>query len=98
MSSLTRQLMKERCDEWVQQLANEKNPKVSAAVLALLADWYGAGQRVGISTQGQLLDLTKKALKCEGHQVNRVVYFCKFLSLFRLWILFFNQSSDLRLF
>ena len=82
LSSLTRQLMKERCDEWVQQLANEKNPKVSAAVLALLADWYGAGQRVGISTQGQLLDLTKKALKCEGHQVlelSTCVNFCLYL-------------------
>ena len=70
LASLTRQLMKERCDEWVQQLSGEKCNQVLAAILSLLADWYGSGQRVGNAAQAQLLELTKKSLKCEGHQVN----------------------------
>jgi hypothetical protein len=70
LASLTRQLMKERCDEWVQQLSGEKCNQVLAAILSLLADWYGSGQRVGNVAQAQLLELTKKSLKCEGHQVN----------------------------
>jgi hypothetical protein len=69
LASLARQLMKERCDEWVQQLSGEKCKEVSAAILSLLADWYGTGQRVGNNAQTQLLELTKKSLKCQGHQV-----------------------------
>ena len=67
---MTRQLLKERCDEWVQHLFGEKSVQVSSAILSLLADWYGSGQRVGITAQSQLLELTKKSLKCEGHQVS----------------------------
>jgi hypothetical protein len=69
LASLARQLMKERCDEWVQQLSGEKCKEVLAAILLLLADWYGTGQRVGNNAQTQLLELTKKSLKCQGHQV-----------------------------
>ena len=70
LASMTRHLLKERCDEWVQQLFGEKSVQVSSAILSLLADWYGTGQRVSITAQSQLLELTKKSLKCEGHQVS----------------------------
>jgi hypothetical protein len=69
LSSLTRQLMKDRCDEWVQQLTVEKNTKILAGILSLLASWYGCGQRVSTNVQNQLIELTKKSLTYEGHQV-----------------------------
>jgi hypothetical protein len=69
LSSLARLLLKERCDDWVSQLAGEKCSNVAAAVLAVLADWYGCGQRLGACAQNQLMDLAKNSLKCEGHQV-----------------------------
>ena len=61
--------MKDRCDEWVQQLSNEKSAKIAAGILSLLAAWFGCGQRVSSAVQGQLIDLIKKTLTFEGHQV-----------------------------